>query len=297
MPENLNDPEHPNEHREVKQNKAEFISIIYNQNNDSPKYFELKKSKLLLFVIGLPTITLIALTLGAIGLVHTSPFHLIDTYRQNSLAREAIAKTNALIGQVQKGEEEKAALAQKLADAQLALGAQTSGTPTPDLTGTASEKCPPTPACSTTGGAPSATVSSIGLSTLSLFRPIQNQRDRTRPATLNLSGFKVVINRDSTNLMFNIIPALGGEGKLAGHIVVIMKNELGIQVYPISALNGPETQINYSSGEPFATQRFRPVDASFLKPRKAGNYTFTVYIFARNGDLLHYQSVVLPVRF
>lgn len=297
MPDNQNGQQNPDGFREKKENKAEFISIIYNQNNDSPKYFELKKSKLLFFVIGLPTITLIALTLGAIGLVHTSPFHLIDTYRQNSLAREAIAKTNALMGQVQKSEEEKAVLAKKLEEAQLALSGQGASASAPDSAGIASGNCPPVPACPAISGVPSATVSSIGLSTLSLFRPIQSQRDRTQPATLNLSGFKVVINRDTTNLMFNIIPAIGGEAKLAGHIVVIMKNELGIQVYPTNALSGPETQISYLSGEPFATQRFRPVDASFLKPRKAGNYTFTVYIFAKNGDLLHFQSVILPVRF
>jgi hypothetical protein len=96
--------------------------------------------------------------------------------------------------------------------------------------------------------------------------------------------------------MFNIIPATLGEGKLSGHIIAVMKNELAIQVYPQSALNVQSSQINYSSGEPFATQRFRPVDAGFLKPRKAGNYIFTVYIFAKNGDLIHYQSVILPVK-
>jgi hypothetical protein len=266
----------------VPENKSEVISIIYNQNNDSPKYFELKKNSLLLFVIGLPTITLIALILGAIGLVHTSPFHLIDTYRQNSLAREAIAKTNALISQVQKSEDEKAALAKKLEEAQMALDTTKSGT---------TDENEPTAA------KPMTTVSSSGLATLSTFRPVPGQKDKTKPATLNLSGFKVVVNRDSTNLQFNIIPALGGEGKLAGHIIVVMKNELGIQVYPPNALQGPDIQINYFAGEPFATQRFRPVDASFLKPRKAGNYTFAVYIFTKSGDLLHYQNVILPVRF
>lgn len=278
-------------------NKAEFISIIYNQNNDSPKYFELKKSKLLFFVIGLPTVTLIALILGAVGLVHTSPFHLIDNYRQNSLARDAVAKSNALVSQIQQNEEEKAILTQKLADAELALkSGQTTASgsaATPPANGATA--CPAAPVCAP--GTVSTTVNTIGLSTLSLFRPIQGQRDKTRPATLNLSGFKIVMNRDTANLQFNIIPALGGEGKLSGHIIALMKNELGIQVYPLTALNGPETQINYASSEPFATQRFRPVDASFLKPRKAGNYTFTVYIFARNGDLLHYQTVMLPVRF
>ncbi|MBY0413312.1 MAG: hypothetical protein K2Q18_04070, partial [Bdellovibrionales bacterium] len=74
-------------------------------------------------------------------------------------------------------------------------------------------------------------------------------------------------------------------------IVVLMKNELAIQTYPLQALGGSDFQINYSAGEPFATQRFRPVDASFVKPRKSGNYSFTVFIFSRTGDLIHFQSV------
>ena len=189
-----------------------------------------------------------------------------------------MAKTNALQSQIKIAEEEKTQLKKQLSEAEEKLNVPNSGTQT------------------ATNNQVSGTVNSIGLSTLSLFRPIQDQHDRSRPASLNLSGFKVVSNRDTTNLQFNIIPAIGGEGKLAGHIIVIMKNELGISVYPQTALSGPETQINYFSGEPFATQRFRPVDASFLKPRKAGNYTFTVYIFAKNGDLLHFQSLVLQVK-
>lgn len=293
------DSEKDNEKKSA-QKSDEIISIIYNKKNDSPKYFELKKSKILFFVIGLPTITLIALSLGVIGLVHTSPFHLMDTYRQNTLAREAISKSNALSDQVQKLSDEKNDLAKKLAEAdeqiKLTKAASVVQTPTTAPTPPSGEKCPPTPVCPAPTIAPSATVSSIGLSTLSFFRPIQGQRDRTRPATLNLSGFKVVSNRDTTNLQFNIIPATVGEGKLAGHIIAIMKNELAIEVYPLQALNTTGTQINYSSGEPFATQRFRPVDASFIKPRKSGNYIFTIYIFAKNGDLLHYQSVTMPVK-
>lgn len=273
----------------------EFVSIIYNKKNDSPKYFELKKSKILLFVIGLPTITLLALIIGGIGLVHTSPFHLIDNYRQNQQTREAESKANTLINQVQKIEEEKKNLASKVSELEAKL---VENQATPQTGSTTNEKCPQAPACPSAGStAPSATVSSIGLSTLSFFRPIQGQHDKTRPATLNLSGFKVSSTRDTTNLQFNIIPATGDEGsKLSGHIIVIMKNELAIEVYPQQALSGLNTQINYSSGEPFSTQRFRPVEASFLNPKKSGNYTFTVFIFARNGDLLHYQSVILPVK-
>lgn len=286
------------------ENEREFISIIYNKKNDSPKYVELKKSRLLLFVIGLPTLTLIALVLGVIGLVHTSPFHLIDTYRQNKLAREAVSKTNELTSQLQKAEDEKTALTKKLAEMDEALKkAKELPAPTAEATTDKTpekaqekiaDKCPKAPVCPSVTTAPA--ISSIGLSTLSLFRPIQGQKDKTRPATLTLSGFKVESKKDTVNLMFNIIPATVGEGKLSGNIIVLMKNEIALQVYPQNAFNIQGTQINYSSGEPFATQRFRPVDASFLKPRKSGNNVFTVYIFAKNGDLIHYQSVTLPVK-
>jgi hypothetical protein len=142
--------------------------------------------------------------------------------------------------------------------------------------------------------APMAT--SIGLSTLSFFKPVQNQKDKTRPASLSLNDFKVVNNRENINFQFNINNLLGGDVKLAGHIVVLLKNDQVIEVYPMNAMNSPrEAQINYASGEPFATQRFRPVIASFPKPKKGGNFIFTIYIFAKNGDLLHYQGVILPV--
>jgi len=262
---------------------GDSISIIYNQKNDSPKYFVLKKSKLLLFIIGMPTITLIALILGIIGLIHTSPFHLIDTYRQNSLAREAVAKTNSLIKQINTAEEEKLALTKKLTDAEEQLKSKT--TPSESAVEQPAQKAVPS----------AGTISSAGLASLSIFRPIQGQKDRTRPATLNLTEFKVIVSRDTINLHFNIIPS--GDSKLAGHIIVLMKNELTVQIYPPAALSTTDYQINYSSGETFSTQRFRPVDANFLKPRKSGNYTFTVFIFAKNGDLLHNQSTILPVKF
>ena len=261
--------------------KKETISIIYNQDNDSPKYFELKKSKLLLFVIGLPTITLIGIIIGIVGLIHTSPFHLIDNYRQNSMAREAVAMSDALKNTIRKSEEEKQALQKSLLESEEKL----------KLAIPLSSNNP--------AGKPNATsanvTSSAGISSLSFFKFIANQHDITKPAILNLTGFKIVNNRDTTNLQFNIIPNSGDE-KIAGHIVVIMKNELTIEVYPAQALNSNDPQINYSSGEPFATQRFRPVDASFLKPRKAGNYIFSVFIFAKNGDLMHVQNVILPVK-
>lgn len=269
-------------------NKNDSISIIYHQRNDSPKHFEIKRSKVYLFFIGLPTLTLIALVIGAIGLVNTSPFHLMSNYKIASKNRAEMSRQENLADENSELKSEIAALQE-----QIKTNAQVTSVPAATTITTNGTQCPAPVACP----APvSGTVSSIGLSTISLFKPIQGQKDRTRPAVLNLSGFKAEIGRDNVNLKFNIIPAVTDDSKISGHIIVLMKNELAIQAYPLQALGGNDFQINYSAGEPFSTQRFRPVDAGFVKPRKSGNYSFTVFIFSRTGDLLHFQSVNIPLK-
>jgi hypothetical protein len=237
-----------------------------------------------------------------IGLINSSPFHLIDNYRKNSEAREAILRTNELRENLHKYIEENVTLKQELAKLKEEpqkpndikepnqTGDKQANLATTLGTAASTQKCPPP-----TKIAPMA--QSIGLSTLSFFKPVQGQKDQTRPASLSLNDFKIINNKETVNFQFNIVNLLGGDVKLAGHILVIMKNELQIQVYPMNALNSSsDTQINYNSGEPFATQRFRPVDASFMRPKRSGNYIFTVFIFARNGDLLHYQSTTMAVK-
>lgn len=268
-------------------NRNDSISIIYHQRNDSPKHFEIKRSKVYLFFIGLPTLTLIALVIGAIGLVNTSPFHLMSNYKMASKSRNQILRQENLAEENSELKSEILALHE-----QIKTNTQITSVPAEAITVNGTQ-CPAPVACP----APvSGTVNSIGLSITSLFKPIQGQKDRTRPAVLNLSGFKAEIGRDNVNLKFNIIPAMTDDSKISGHIIVLMKNELAIQAYPLQALGGNDFQINYSTGEPFSTQRFRPVDAGFVKPRKSGNYSFTVFIFSRTGDLLHFQSVNIPLK-
>lgn len=278
--------------------KKKHISIIYHQKNNSPKYLEIKKEKFLIFLVGLPAITLIALCLGALGLLQTSPFHLIDNYRQNAKARVAIEATNQMQNNINSLTSANKLLQDQIQELQKNSVAGTPTTPTITPTPAPTTQAPTPPVCppvSVKAAPVSAIASSIGLSTLSLFKPIQGQKDKTQPASLNLTGFKVVNNKDSVNLQFNIINLLGGDVKLAGHIIVLMKNDSGLTVYPQQALNVNDSQINYAAGESFATQRFRPVDAGFVKPKKAGNYKFTVYIFSKTGDLIHFQSMNLPV--
>jgi hypothetical protein len=262
--------------------KHESVSIIYHQRNDSPKYFEISRRKLLFFFIGMPTLALIGFIIGAVGLIHTSPFHLIENYRKENKAREEYKSfeenTEKLDVTIAENSELKNEINSLKSQLEQNSTQSAEGSPPPSTTDT------------------SAVASPINLSTLSLFKPIQGQKNQTRPASLSLTGFKTSITRDNVNLQFNIVPTVGDDVKISGHIIVLMKNELGISAYPNGAFVGNDFQINYAAGEPFATQRFRPVDASFLRPRKAGNYIFTVFIFSRTGDLIHYQSTNLPLK-
>lgn len=277
------------------ENKNDSVSVIFQSRNESPKHILLKRNHIILFFVGLPLIALIGISLAFIGLIHTSPFHLIDNYRKNSEARQAIYATNQLRENLRKSIEENLNLKQEINSFKVANNqappSTTTNTSNINQTATAPANCP-TPK----EVAPMA--QSIGLSTLTFIKPVTNQKDKTQPASLSLKDFNVVSNNKETiNLQFNIINLLGGDVKLSGHILVLMKNEQQIQFYPMNALTSTrEYQVSYSSGEPFATQRFRPVDASFLRPKKSGNYTFTVFIFAKNGDLIHFQTVYLPVK-
>lgn len=283
--------------KEKTQLKNNSVSVIYHQKNDSPKYFEIKKSKLYWFLIGLPTLTFVAILLGVLGLVNSSPFHIVDNYRQNSIVRNEAREKENLLEENEKLKYEKETLEETLETlkAQQAPNTGQAVAPSTPITDASGKLCPAPTLCPP-APAGIGTISSIGLSTLSLFKPIQGQKDKTRPAVLNLSGFKTVVGRDTLNLQFNIIPTTLDDEKVSGHIIVLMKNEVAIQAYPLQALGSNDFQINYASGETFATQRFRPVDANFIKPRKSGFYSFTVFIFARNGDLIHFHTVSLPVQ-
>ncbi len=269
------------------------ISIIYHQRNDSPKYFQIKKSKLYWFIIGLPTFTFLAIILGVLGLVNSSPFHVIENYRHNQQVRKEMNAAESLQEENEKLKADVLALEERL-KSNAENSNQVAAPQTQVVTDGSGKACPIPAPCPPPPVA--GTINSIGLSTLSFFKPIQGQKDRTKPAVLSLSGFKTVSNRDTLNLQFNIIPTTPDDVKIAGHIVVLMKNELGISAYPLQALGGSDFQINYSAGETFATQRFRPVDANFIKPKKSGYYSFTVFIFAKNGDLIHFHTVNLPVQ-
>lgn len=302
--------ERQNEGKNTAKNQ-EVVSIIYYQKKDSPKYFEIKKTAFFWWFVVLPAITLLSIILVFFALIHFSPTHLIQNYlsaknyeSMKSTIEQLSNENQQLKDQLnEKTQALKVELAKNTADiipeSEVAQNGATTLTPT--TTGS-KETLPAIPTVaagqkpSMAEGLKGKEAGTLDLSYLSLFKPVQGQKDLTRPAQISLSGFNVVTLRDTISLKFNITPLTPRDQKIAGHILVIMKGETGLQVYPQMSLNAPESQISYSAGEPFATQRFRPVDANFLKPRKSGQFVFTVLIFSKNGDLIHTQTVPLFVR-
>lgn len=278
-----------------KDDKRNIISVIFQQRNESPRYIEIKRSSLVFFVISLPALVLFCLILTTFSFVQLSPMNLVQKIKQSHEQSQNEKNLDKIFEEKEKILEQNLLLKAELEQLKSSPPLQQDNTASnePAKVGAVSN-CPAPVVCSP--GTVSSSVSSIGLSTLSLFKPIQGQKDKTKPSVLSLSGFKTVNNRDTLNFQFNIIPGASNNDKISGHIIVLMKNEIAIQAYPLQALGGNDFQINYSVGETFATQRFRPVDASFVKPRKSGNYSFTTFIFSRTGDLIHFHTVNLPVK-
>ncbi len=267
--------------------KENLVSVIFHQKNDSPKFFEIKKSKIYLYLIGLPLITLLGVVIGIFALVQNSPIHMFEKYKQSIKLQSQINSYEDLEKMLYNVMSENKRLLSELNSKNGESGSATNTSETSATTGQLTN----TPKTNE-----AKTISSIGLSTLSLFKPIQNQKDLTRPARIGLSGFNVTATKDILHLHFNIIPTQISEDKISGHIVVLMKANNTIMAYPEAALGGGDFQINYSAGETFSTQRFRPVDATLKRPSANGNYSFTIFIFSKEGDLIHYQAVTMPVK-
>lgn len=264
------------------QNKTNFLglsdhsfSVIYSKKNEPPKYFKLKKSTLLIFLVLLPTISIVSLGIGTIGLVFTSPFHLVTNIKRNYDTHKIESKIENLMEESTRLKEEKEALnnqVKELSDKLL----QQKPIPGSDESSMSIDK----PA--------------KGMSLLNLINTNPNANDLSNKNILNITGISTNVGRDVLHFQFNIIPNENNEEKTAGFIHVIMKGDNGLSFYP--SANQPATyQIHFNTGESFATQKFRPVDATFLLPKKSGTYLFSVFIFNKAGDLIFSKNQSMSV--
>lgn len=252
--------------------KKNTISVIYHQENDTPKYVEIKKSKIYFYTIALPFITVICLVLATWTFVQNSPMLIWERYKQVQQTQKGIHNNAEAISRVDDLEEENEKLQKelrKLVESQ-------------QPTNTENIKVMP--------------LSTPGLANLGFFKPVTNQQDLTVKKVLNLSGFSVSLDKNKLNFNFNIIPTQISDEKVSGFIIVFAKYENHIFSYPEQITNQNEFLADYTLGETFSTQRFRPVEATFPFPQKSGEYPFKIFIFNKTGDLIHVQQVSMKVK-
>lgn len=124
-------------------------------------------------------------------------------------------------------------------------------------------------------------------SDLSLFTTPKGQQDLTSDKYFETTDIKSSLSNGKLNLSFNLVNITPGNKRVSGHFIVMMKGASDIQFFPKALLEGDSQKVSYTSGEPFATSRFRPVKAEFHIHDNMKNAHFRVYVFSRVGDILY----------
>ncbi len=102
---------------------------------------------------------------------------------------------------------------------------------------------------------------------------------------ISLGQFEFTQENGGAVLKVQIING-GQEAKVSGHVIVFMVSDAGILGYPAEVNADPARGVKFSAGETFGVSRLRPTVATFgVAPR--GTVRFVVYVFSREGDLLH----------
>lgn len=252
--------------------KKNTISVIYHQENETPKYVEIKKSKIYFYTIALPFITVICLVLATWTFVQNSPMLIWERYKQVQKTQQGINSSAKVESRASDLEEENEKLQKELR--KLVESQKTSN----------SDDVKVIP------------LSVPGLANLSFFKSVTGQQDLAVKKVLNLSGFSVALEKNKLNFNFNIIPTQISDEKISGFIIVFAKYENNFFSYPEQITNQNEFLADYTLGETFSTQRFRPVEATFPFPQKSGEYPFKIFIFNKTGDLIHVQQVSMKVK-
>ena len=227
--------------------KSSKLSFIVYGPGSAPRYFEIKKNLFRFLVFGLPGLALIcALSTALLG----TYFRYIQHSSPEQTPKEALQfqrEKGQFLEKIQVLEREKSELALKLRSA------------------------------------PSASQ----LNSLQFFAPSLGRKDLTaemktqlaiEDMALNLAGQKLEMN-------FKIVNLTQGQKRISGYLFILLQSEGQIHTWPAQALNQQNMQMEFSSGEFFATRRFRPVTATF---NAFGNrqVVLKALIFNQTGDLI-----------
>lgn len=232
--------------------KGKFSFLIYDENG-LPKYFSISKITLKSLIYGLPFITLICL-LGVLSfLVYFKQIRAVVMRKEPQIITDLKSKNSKLITDKLKLETLVEKLVQKSA---------------------------------------STKIDNLELGQLLLFNAPSGFKDLTRAPVFSIEEISIVrSNNNDTLLRFNIVNQTKHAEKKAGYAFVIMKDGSRYTIFPHPKESSAQMNIKYSSGESFATTKFRPVTAKFKSKNKTSLLLFKILIFSRSGDLLHKHFV------
>lgn len=132
------------------------------------------------------------------------------------------------------------------------------------------------------------------LDSLSLFKPVKGQEDKTHTPLISINDVKYRIGQNSLDVEFIMANLTKEQEKLAGFVIVILKSKNGLFYYPLKAIQDDDIQMAFNQGEYFAFSRFRPVKASFNTTNKVDDFMVKILIFSRTGDLIHKKMILKP---
>lgn len=138
----------------------------------------------------------------------------------------------------------------------------------------------------------------IGLGQIGLIRPIPGMQDLTQKKLLDIENIEVQKQGTRLVLNFNVINTTPEGERLSGYLFAFFTHSNSLQVYPrLAERQAGVFEMAFTSGESFATQRFRPFeDISFqVLTNQIGQGDLKILVFSRMGDLLYLDN--FPLRF
>jgi len=231
------------------------LAFVVHDEHNVPRYYQLNKSLLRLFLIGLPTLTFLSLTCLLVGLVFYINF------------ASDFKKQDAQDQQLSKNQSED--LTQKLKSLQ-----DHNNELEKKLTAPSTDK--------------------LDILNLIRFTAGQLDQSKSATISIEGVTEKFIspeFDGKQTHLKFNLLNNSPESNKQAGFLFVVMQVDNFIQIYPPNSIADDAIQIVFNRGEIFGFNKLRFVDATFDFPLNPGKMQFKVLLFNKLGDLIFQESI------
>jgi hypothetical protein len=114
-------------------------------------------------------------------------------------------------------------------------------------------------------------------------------KDLRTQKKIKLESFELTQNSTEIAFQFNIVNNGAETEKVQGYFWVAMVHGTQLFYYPFANEWAGDIGLKFTQGETFGVSRLRPVKTPFSKKLEMKQVRFIIYIFTREGDLLHYQ--------